>query len=373
MKTVGVFFGGRSNEHEISVITGMYAVNLLRGAGYRVLPVYLPQSGGMACAERARGVKDFCGETKFPPVYLRGRGLYSERRPGKRIAALDCALNCCHGGMGEGGVLSALFEWNGLPSASPGMAGSAVFLDKILSKIVLRGLKIPTARSFAVTERAFPSGSWREEAARLGYPVIVKPSKLGSSIGVAVAKGEEELQRALAAAFRLDGAALVEEYLAGKRDLNCAVYRLGGRLIFSPVEEVFSAGEVLSFREKYEEATPEASRIPAEIPGEAEEHIREYLGCAYEQLSLCGVVRGDFLLAEGKIYFNELNTVPGTLATRLFGEKLTCARDLLVSLIEDALAKRPTEKETVASGILRSGVFGARKLGKSGDFRPKTP
>ncbi len=366
MKTVAVFFGGKSNEREISVITGIYCANLLKSA-YRVLPVYLDPSGGMLLAESG-GVEDFRrqAEQKFRGAkrlaFVTG-GLAPEGKPKKRIA-VDCALNCCHGGMGEGGVLSALLEWFRIPSASPALAPSAVFLDKALSKFLLAGMGVPVLPSFALREREFAAGEWKERAARLGYPVIVKPCRLGSSIGIAVAKNEEALDEALRLAFRLDGAALVETYLEGKRDLNVAAYRAEERVVLSPVEEVFSAAPILTFGEKYEETGERQHELPARLPEGTAEKIAQTLACVYEQLDMCGIVRADFLLAPtGEVYFNELNTVPGTLAAYLFGESLTEARGLLVRLVEEGMRERP-EKETVESGILSKPLFFGKNRSK---------
>ncbi len=365
MRTVAVFFGGKSNEREISVITGMYCANLLKGR-YSVLPVYLRPEGGLLLAEfgvdefRRAQESGFRGWKEF--VFTRG-GIASAKKP-KKAVPIDCALNCCHGGDGEGGVLSALLRFYRIPSASPDMPASALFLDKVLAKDFLKGLGIPVLPSFAVREEEFFKGEWRERAAALGYPVIVKPSKLGSSVGISVAKTEEELEKALALSFKLDGAALVEKYLAGKRDLNIAAYRAEGKIVLSPIEEVFSSSPILTFGEKYEGTGERSHELPANLPEETAERIAHMLTCLYAHLSMRGVVRADFLLSEGgEVYFNELNTVPGTLATYLFGESLTEARALLSVLVEEGM-KGEKEKETVESGILAKPVFWGKNGGK---------
>lgn len=367
MKTVAVFFGGNSSEREISVITGVYAVNLLRGASYRVLPVYLSEKNDMFLFEGAREIADFISsgdldQKKFLPVRLVRNGLCFDKKP-KKIIAIDCALNCCHGGLGEGGALSALLEWNEILSASPGISESAVFLDKALTKIALKGLGVPVVPFVVLRER-----EWREDAAKrleeeLGYPMIVKPSKLGSSVGITVAKNAEELTCALALCFRLDSAAVIEKYLPGKRDLNCAAFRLDGEIVLSPVEEVFSSELILSFGEKYEGRGERTSQTPAQIPQEISERITDLLRRVYGGFEMRGIVRADFLLCGMELYFNELNTVPGTLATYLFGESLLNARKLLAGLVEDALNNRAARKEIVESGILIRGRFGG-KTGK---------
>ena len=217
-KNIAVFFGGRSNEHEVSVITGMLAVNLLRGAGYRVMPVYLPKKGGMLIAENARGVDDFRRDRyeKFEEAILYKKSLINLRKPKRIKFSIDCALNCCHGGQGEDGTLSALLHWNGVLSVSPDTAVSAMFMDKSLSKIALRGLHIPVIEDLTVYEEKWETA--REEVFAetkvLGYPVIVKPCSLGSSIGIRVARDEKELADTMAKYFGMFGLPAHAEYTA---------------------------------------------------------------------------------------------------------------------------------------------------------------
>ncbi len=360
-KNIAVFFGGNSSEREISVITGLLAVNLLRSTIYNIIPVYLLPDGGMVTAAY-KSPADFRkgANVRKTPVRL-GKSclLYGKRE--KKMLPIDCALNCCHGGLGEDGTLSALLTYYKIPSASPEAPMSAIGMDKTLSKIMAKGLGVPTVRSFSVTEKA-----WQEreniikEAANFGYPLIVKPAKLGSSIGIKVAKDEEELVSALELAFRLDGAALLEEYLKDKRDINCAAYMAGGETVLSSLEEVFSDEEILTFSEKYEPHAGRHSQMPADLPEELAESIRGYTKTIYEALGGRGVVRADFLVAGGNVYFNELNTVPGSLACYLFGRSLTENKYFLLTLIEEALKNPPREKETITSGILEEDLFSGK-------------
>ena len=355
-RNVAVFFGGKSNEHDISIITGIYAVNLLRGAGYTVYPVYLPREGGMCFAD-ADCVKDITEQTKkFVPCYLFEGGLWGVKKR-KRLFSVDIALNCCHGGAGEDGTLSALLKWNGVVSASPDIAVSSIFMDKSIGKIAARGLGIPVARAVCVKEGE------RVPVEELGYPVIIKPVTLGSSIGIKIAHDDNELTAALEYAFRLDSAVLVEEYFAGKRDINCAAYRKGGEVVTSPLEEVFSNEDILSFHEKYEKAAKE-SQIPAELSEETTREIKSYTEKIYESFSCRGVVRADFLVVDGKAYFNELNTVPGSLSCYLFGQSLSDARDFLSALVEEAVTYQKDEKEIIKTSVLASPVFSGGKGSK---------
>ncbi len=354
-KTIAVFFGGRSNEHEISIITGLYCLNLLRGGNWDMVGVYLPPEGGMSVTDAA-GVEEFArGSARGVPVYLR-EGWLVRRARNRLLCKIDCALNCCHGGAGEDGTLAALLAWNNVPSASPDMPVSALFMNKAYAKLAARGLGLNVLPSVTVGEWESADG-----ARALGFPVVVKPATLGSSIGIRVAQNEEELERALELAFTLDHTALVERYVQEKRDINCAAWRKGGEVVLSECEEVFSNESILTFREKYEGTGERASRLPAQLPAAVREEIRAATKTVYEAFCVRGVVRADFLYAEGKVWFNELNTVPGSLASYLFGEKLTDARTFLQGLIEEGLSARTPKKRILTTGILQRGIFSGSK------------
>ena len=171
----------------------------------------------------------------------------------KRIAKIDAAINCCHGGLGEGGGVSALMEWNNIPLASPDIVASSVFMDKCMTKTVMRGLNVPTVDYIRVNESDYEKrGAFllKRIEARLKYPVVVKPAHLGSSIGIAVAKNEKEVKMAIESAFKLDHRLIIEKYLENKQDINCAAYSFGGEIYVSEPERAFGAG-LYSFEDKY--------------------------------------------------------------------------------------------------------------------------
>lgn len=358
MKTVAVFFGGKSNEREISVITGTFAANLLKSAGYRVVPVFIAQDNAFYTSIEMFRVEFFRTYTpsKKSAVALREGRLVRAEKPKKTVAVLDCALNCCHGGMGEDGTLSALLRFYKIKSASPAAEVSGMFMDKTLSKIAARGLEISVLPAVALAE-----GDNAEKAVALGFPLIVKPARLGSSIGIKIAADRAELVRALEYAYRLDDLVLVERYLPDKRDINCAAFRKNGEVVVSACEEVFSESDILTFAEKYEGKGARRSVLPAALDPKTAKQIQTYVAKIYETFRVRGVVRADFLVSGKEVYFNELNTVPGSLACYLFGEKLTEAREFLSSLVEEALAFSEAEKETVTSGILNTAVFSGAK------------
>ena len=246
-------------------------------------------------------------------------------------------------------------------------------MDKCMTKIVMRGLEIPTVDYIRVNEEDYQKrGAFllKRIENRLKYPVIVKPAHLGSSIGIATAKNEEEVKQAIATAFSFDHRIIIETLLQNKKDVNCAAYSLNGEIFVSEPEMAFGEG-VYSFEEKYvkrasdgvaqknEKTTKDGGRYV--FNGELRDKIRAYTRMIYKRMNLSGVVRMDYLVSDGKVYLCEVNTVPGSLAYYLFCERITDARIFFGELIEEALRKREKkEKKLITTGIL-NGVVGRNK------------
>lgn len=371
MRKVAVLFGGKSCENEISVLTGVFALNLLSGEQYEILPVYIHTDGGMYTSSKMRELETFRGNNfaAFERIFFDGGIAYafhSRGRKIKRLGKIDVALNCCHGGLGEGGGVSAIMEWNSIPLASPALTPSALFLDKYITKVVLKGLRIPTLDYIRVNERDYEKrGAFllKTIEGKLKYPVIVKPAHLGSSLGISVAKDEGEAKRAIENAFALDDRVIIEKFLAEKLDVNCAAYALNGEIFVSEPEVAFGEG-VYSFEEKYIKRTADGmvqkSGSRYALKGELRDKIRAYTKTVYKRTDMQGIVRMDFLVSGKEVYLCEVNTVPGSLAYYLFCERLTDARNFFSALIEEALLQANKEKELVSTGILRT-VKTARK------------
>ena len=370
MRKVAVVFGGRSCENEISVLTGVFVLNVLDRSAYQLLPVYVHTDGGFYTSPKMFSVEAFQtgGCEGFQQIFFDKGTVYALNVKKGRVKPLfqpDVILNCCHGGWGEGGGVSALAEGNQIPLASPDITPSAIFMDKCLTKVVLRGLNIPVVDYVRVNE-----GDYRKRGAfllkrienRLKYPVIVKPAHLGSSIGISVAHNEEETRSAIEAAFQLDGRILIEKYLPNKLDVNCAAYSLNGEIFVSEPEYAFGGG-VYSFEEKYVKRTSdgasgkgqnhEKQRGRYALKGELRDKIRAYTRTVYKRMDLKGVVRIDFLVSGDSVYLCEVNTVPGSLAYYLFCERVTDARIFFGALIEDA-ARNVVGKQILTTGILKS-------------------
>ena len=254
-KKVALVFGGRSLESDISVITAMQTLATLKETEFIVEPVYLTEGGFYMC-----GLDDIAAFMPFErDKHLRvilADGVFLSVRRGKlrREFRPDVALICCHGGEGENGVLQGLLEFNGVPYTSAGVTASAVCMDKAASKCVfeqmlLNVLPYVTVRSSDALSDPYAVTLVCERT--LDYPVIVKPASQGSSIGISAAHDREELAEALAVAARFDDKLVVEEKLTDFVEVNCAAYARGGEVIVSETERPLSAGELLTFEDKY--------------------------------------------------------------------------------------------------------------------------
>lgn len=369
MRKVAVLFGGRSCENEISVLTGVFVLNLLDREKYIPVPVYIHTDNKAYSSAKMLDL-NFFREARYAQaerVFFEDGCLYAfhpAKKRVKRLAKIDVAINCCHGGLGEGGAVSALMAWNDIPLASPDLTASGVFMDKSLTKIVMRALNIPTVDYVRAGEREYRKrGAFllKTIQARLKYPVIVKPAHLGSSIGICVASDEKQVKQAIENAFLLDDRVVIERYLKDKTDVNCAVCCIGGEIVVSEPEKAFGQG-VYSFEEKYVKRERDDKGGEREtITGELRDKIRAYAKTVYKRMNMQGVVRMDFLVSENKAYLCEVNTVPGSLAYYLFCERISDAKTFFSHLIEQAVTdKKQAEKQVLTTGVLK-GVNATRK------------
>ncbi len=359
---IAVIFGGVSSENEVSVITGALVCNVLKKGGKSVLPVYIDHDGVIRADEKLAdvsiykrgGYKDFalCG------FCTGGAVLLSQSGKPRRAVKVDCVLNCCHGGVGEGGAIAGTCALFKLPLASAGMFESAAFLDKYYTKLVLAGLGAKTAKYvYSRDIKGAIAG-----ATALGYPVIVKPTTLGSSIGIAKCNDEEELTAALKTAFELDGSVLIEEFLENRREINCAAYYSDGQVITSLCEEVTGAGDILSYDDKY---TGGGKRqFPAKLDAGIAEGIRAETARVYTALNMRGIVRFDYIISGKNVYISEINTVPGSLSQYLLSDSYKAFYGVLCGLTEQAQTDfdEAGGKKIITTGILNNLTPHGNKL-----------
>lgn len=372
MRKVAVVFGGKSNESEISVLSGIFVMKVLEGSEFTPVPVYIHTDGEMYSSPRLKELSAF-QSGKFSPhdrVIFYKKGLYfvqPQKGKMKKMTDVDAALNCCHGGLGEGGGVSAMTAFYDIPLASPDILSSAVFMDKDVTKTVLKGLGVPVVDYIRVREQEYEKrGAFllKSIERRLKYPVIVKPVHLGSSIGITKAENEEEAKKGIETGFALDDRVIIEKYLPDKTDVNCAAYSLNGEIFVSRPQAAFGSG-VYSFEEKYvkrkkDGAQGQTTGDGCALSDEIAEKIRSYTKTVYKRLNMQGVVRMDYLVSGKQVYLCEVNTVPGSLAYYLFCERIVETREFFCALIQDAIVRAGKVKDIITTGILQ-GVEWRRK------------
>ncbi|MCL2797722.1 MAG: D-alanine--D-alanine ligase [Firmicutes bacterium] len=336
---IAVFFGGKSCEHNISLITGAQVMRAL-ASRHEVIPVYIDKAGAFFTGKelaKPGAFKKGANPKKIPAVIRPASDkLYS--KSGKALYKIDAAVLATHGFGGEDGCLQGLLTLAGIPFTGSGVAASALGMDKILMKKLFERAFLPTLPYVALAAAEYRdtlSGVVENIKKELRFPMIVKPAGGGSSIGISVAHGFPELFEAINAALLWDNAAVVENALPpGFTELNCAVLGNGNELIASEIEQPVSAEEFLTFREKYL-ANPGGKsgrggvkgkggaggarkKFPADIPEALSEKVKSYAKRAFSAVGASGVARVDFLYDGEVLYVNEINTIPGALSYYLF-------------------------------------------------------
>ena len=323
---VGVLFGGRSGEHEVSLESARAVMAALEQAGHEVVPIGITPEGrwlvggdplqalssGTASGERAVTMLPEPGRTGLVPVNDREDAL-EPLAPGPVVGSVDLLFPVLHGTYGEDGTVQGLFELAAVPYAGAGVLGSALGMDKVVQKTLWRGLGLPVTDFVSVRRRDFelePERILNELEASLGYPCFTKPANLGSSVGVSKATNRTELELGLQTASRYDAKLMVERGVDA-RELEVGV--LGNdEPIASVVGEILPGAEFYDYRAKYLDSGSQAI-IPADIPPEVAHAVQELAVRAFKAVDGSGLARVDFFLERnsGKLYLNEINTMPG--------------------------------------------------------------
>lgn len=362
MENICVIFGGVSPEHDVSIITGVMTLNSLDRERYNPVPVYIDKNGKWLFGEQLFNIDNYkkLNLKKLKQVLLKPNDdyLYSASNKLKKICKLSCIINCTHGGDGESGALSGIVEISKIPYCSPACLASSVCMDKYFTKIFLKGLKIPSVNCVCLTNPLE-----YEKAVKFGFPLIIKPNSCGSSIGISVVNDISELKSALTLAFSFDKKVIAEKLLTEFTEINCAVYKINEKFFVSECEQPVGEKEVLTFNDKYSGG----KRIfPANIDKSLSDKIKRYSKKIYKSLDCNGVIRIDFFIVNDKVFVNEINTVPGSLAYYLFCDKLKSFTKILNNLISDALTRSAKQKSLTTafnSGIITGLVpKGSKRL-----------
>lgn len=351
-KKVAVIFGGRSLEHDVSVITGMQVLNNIDKKKFVVEPFYM--KGGDFYIGNVYDLKcfvDFDPSKHKKVALIKGEFFAIRRNRIRKCFKPDVALIACHGGEGENGTLQALLDMNGIPYTSPDVFQSALCMDKAFSKLVFESMLLSVLPYETVLREEYAENKEQivfSLESFLAYPLIVKPARQGSSIGINVAKDRAELQFALDTAFEFDDKVVVEHKLEDFVEVNCAAYFDGQVIKVSKTEQPISSNEFLTFADKYEQSGKMSGleRVsPANI-GSLNLIVQAMTERIYRDLDLNGVVRVDYLVDEkrNKVYVNEINTVPGSLAFYLFDVDF---KTLIDEVVTASISRHTTRKTVV--------------------------
>ncbi|MDR1208723.1 MAG: D-alanine--D-alanine ligase [Clostridiales bacterium] len=321
--TVAVLFGGRSTEHEVSIMSAMNVISSIPPEKYYVLPIYITRDGRWllyeGAAENIRGASlEKIGVNCIVSPDLSHGGLLRIVGGKARPVGADVVFPVLHGKNGEDGTVQGLCELAGIPVVGCGALSSAVSMDKAFTNLIAKASGIAhTPYVVAHRNEMGDTAGILRRTRKLGYPCFVKPANAGSSVGVSKAGGKRELIAALEKAFEHDRKAIIEKAVAG-RELECAV--LGGdEPSASPVGEVISAAEFYDYDAKYHNDESRAI-VPADIPEDKAEEIRAAALAVFAAVDGSGMARADFFLEEGtgRVLFNEINTIPGFTAVSLY-------------------------------------------------------
>ncbi|HVM34861.1 MAG TPA: D-alanine--D-alanine ligase family protein [Actinomycetota bacterium] len=391
MATVGVIFGGRSVEHDVSIVTAHQVMEVL-SARHEVVPVYVTRAGAWLTSPALNDIAVYennryaeVGEETFLPPVAGYGGLHvpGGRLRGSRRVALDVVIPAIHGTFGEDGTLQGLLELADVPYAGAGVVASAVGMDKVAMKSAFIAASLPVVDGVLVEVERLDTdvdAVVAEVERSLAYPVFVKPSRLGSSVGIGKAVDRGALVGALDVARRYDRRIIVERAMEGCIEINCSVLGGPGHPPEASVcEQPVAWEEFLTFSDKYlRGGKGEGSsskdqgmasldrRIPAPISDELTKQVQENALAAFGAIDAAGVARVDSFVNEatGEAWVMEINTVPGSFAFYLWEESGVSFADLLERLIHIAESRHREKGDLMFT--FESGMLDGRRGGKSG-------
>ncbi|HEY8390685.1 MAG TPA: D-alanine--D-alanine ligase family protein [Clostridia bacterium] len=351
-KNLLIIFGGKSCEHDISIITAHQAMDFADENKYNVYPIYIDINGLFLYGPKLKSF-EFCKDIDYhqlETIYFKPSDKNVYYKKNKVLCKADAALLCVHGLNCEDGTLQGMLEMSGIPYTSSGVLGSSLGMDKIAMKMFFKGLGLkilPYVWTYKEEYYSiFGNKAFWDKINEIGYPLIVKPSNLGSSIGITRASDEESLKSAMDIAFKFDNRVVVEQALTDFIEVNCSVLGSSLEQKASVCERPLSWQAFLSFEDKYLTKGAKMGgmdnlkrKLPADIPEEQSQNIQRQSLEVFRALNCKGVVRIDYIIdkTDQTIYINEINTIPGSLSYYLWDYSGIDFFDLIDRLVEHAL------------------------------------
>ena len=390
---VAFVYGCRSVEHEVSIISAVQAMRAVNKEKYNVIPVYVDKNGEMYTGVDLLEIENYRNlpelTKKCTKIYFAREGDCVLMKPqqqklfGKtKNVAIDVAFPVVHGTNCEDGTVQGLFEFLNLPYVGCDIISSAVGMDKAIFKDVLKnaGLPVLDCISFRAKEYMTAKDTYAKRIKKeIGFPLIVKPVNLGSSVGISKVSTKEELDSAIMLALSFADHVLVEKAITNLREINCSVLGDAISCEASVCEEPIANDEILSYEDKYMGNSKNSGgskgmaslgrKIPAELSDEKTNEIRDLACKVFKALGCNGVVRIDFMIdtKTDTVYANEINTIPGSLAFYLWDATGVKYPELIDKLIDLAFKRnrlRDNITYTIDTNILAGVSFGGAKGSK---------
>lgn len=398
---VGVIFGGESAEHEVSIISAIQAMNKMNEEKYEIIPIYITKDRQWYTGEMLKDIDsyqdlDLIKKYAVNVVLIEKNNRFIlEKKQGvfkKEVATVDIVFPIVHGTNVEDGVLQGYLQTIGIPYVGPNSYAAAVGQDKVFMKAIFDKEELPMTKYvwFYDTEYKNDKEEILKKISKLKYPVIVKPATTGSSIGIAVAENEEKLLEAIDDAINYDTKILVEELVENLKEVNISVLGNYEHQKVSVIEEVISNNKLLTYEDKYvgggktkgklgiksvpackgSKGMLSASRkIPAELSDKLKEEVEELAKESFKALGSAGCCRIDFLIdsKKHKVYINEINSIPGSLAFYLWepiGKDYTDLLDDMINIGVKEYKRRSSKTYTFDTNILQGFANNSLKGGK---------
>lgn len=397
---IGLFFGGNSTEHEVSIVSALQAAEFFDKTKYDIVPIYITKDNRFFVSEftgkieEYKNIKSLLEKSNQVLLVKNGKKVDLIKYPFKFLGNkiydyIDIAFPIVHGTNVEDGTLQGMLNMLGIPYVGCDVYSSAVGMDKYAMKCILKENNIPVLDCLVVNKFKYLENSndvKNEIKSNFNYPVIVKPFNLGSSVGIRIAKDDYSLEDALDYAFGFSYKLIVEPAITSIKEVNCSVLGDIESAVASECEQPIGSGEILSYQDKYESSSGKKTgssnakgtmeslsrKLPADIDENTRETIRNMAVDTFKTLGCNGVARIDFIIdeKENKIYVNEINTIPGSLSFYLWKAVGMDYPDLLEKLIQLAI-KRTREQEDIIfsfdSNILSLvNLSGSKNGGKIG-------
>lgn len=393
---IGLFFGGNSTEHEVSIVSALQAAEFFDKSKYDIVPIYITKDNRFFVSEftgkieEYKNIKSLLEKSNQILLVKNGKKVDLVKYPfkvfGNKIYDyIDIAFPIVHGTNVEDGTLQGMLNMLGIPYVGCDVYSSAVGMDKYAMKCILKENNIPVLDCLVVNKFKYLENSDEVEEnikSKFNYPVIVKPFNLGSSVGIKIARDDSSLKDALDYAFGFSYKLIVEPAITSIKEVNCSVLGDMESASASECEQPIGSGEILSYQDKYESSSGKKTgtsnakgtmeslsrKLPADIDETTRETIRKMAVDTFKTLGCSGVARIDFIIdeEENKIYVNEINTIPGSLSFYLWKAVGMDYPNLLEKLIQLAI-KRTREQEDIIfsfdSNILSLVNLGGSKSG----------